>query len=330
MGIKPTVSVITIFLNAEGFLREAIESVLAQNYDLWELLLVDDGSMDGSTAIAMAYAGLYPGKIRYLDHENHANRGKSVSRNMGIRNAKGQHIAFLDSDDVFLPQKLERQTDILEAHPDAVMVYGPSLYWYGWTGKYEDIRRDFMGKLGVQPHRLFRPPSLLTRFLRNGGIVPCICSLLVRRSILQDCNGFDEAIQDMYEDQVLLAKICMRAPVFVDSGCWDRYRQHPGSSSNLAIKACEYHPLRPNPARLTYLTWVAAYASIQSVNDKRLLKALERELRPYRYPALYRSLAPAHYIADKIRWFWNRLSMSEKLRRICQSERPLTLPREKE
>ncbi len=304
--MNPMVTVIIIFLNAEAFLEEAIESVLAQTYDPWELLLVDDGSTDGSTEIARKHARLYPEKVRYLDHENHANRGKSTSRNMGIHNAKGEYIAFLDADDLFLPQKLERQTPILDAHPEAAMVYGPSLYWHGWTGKQEDIRRDFKGKLGVPPHTLIQPPALLTRFLKNGEIVPCICSLLVRRRILQDCGGFDEAIQHLYEDQVLLAKICTRAPVFVDSGCWDKYRQHPGSSSNIAIKKGEYHPLKPNPSRLVYLTWLTAYIYTEEVYDRELITALSKALRPYRHPTLFRILAPVQYFADKIRWSWNR------------------------
>jgi glycosyltransferase involved in cell wall biosynthesis len=305
--MKPTVTVITIFLDAKAFLEEAIESVLAQTYDSWELLLVDDGSTDASTEIAIKYGRLYPEKVRYLDHESHANMGKSTSRNMGIHNAKGEYIAFLDADDVFLPQKLGRQTAILDAYPEAAMVYGPSLYWHGWTGKQDDVRRDFKGRLGVPPHTLIWPPALLTRFLRKGEIVPCICSLLVRRRILQDCGGFDETVQHLYEDQVLLARICTRAPVFVDSGCWDKYRQHPGSSSNMAIMKGKYHPFKPSPSRLAYLTWLVAHVYTEKVFDKALVSALKKALRPYRHPALFRILEPVQYLADKIRWSWRRV-----------------------
>src|SRR5919198_1004258 len=105
----PLVSAIIIFLNAERFIQEAIESVFAQTYDAWELLLVDDGSTDGSTAIARRYAEQHPGKVRYLEHNGHQNRGKSASRNLAIRNCTGEYIAFLDADDVWLPRKLEQQ-----------------------------------------------------------------------------------------------------------------------------------------------------------------------------------------------------------------------------
>ena len=93
----PCVSVITIFLNAERFLAEAIESVLAQSFDNLELILVDDGSTDSSTDIAKRYAGRHEFRIRYLEHPGHANRGMSASRNLGISSATGDFIAFIDA-----------------------------------------------------------------------------------------------------------------------------------------------------------------------------------------------------------------------------------------
>ena len=90
MSSKPLVSVIVIFFNAEDFIQEAIESVFAQTYEHWELLLVDDGSTDKSRSIAERCAEQYPDKVRCLEHEGHQNRGMSASRNLGIDNAKYQ------------------------------------------------------------------------------------------------------------------------------------------------------------------------------------------------------------------------------------------------
>src|SRR5215510_12099685 len=162
MSGKPLVSAIIIFLNEEKFLQEAIESVFAQTYDQWELLLVDDGSTDASTAIARRYAEQYPEKVRYLEHVGHQNRGMSAARNLGVRNAKGEYIAFLDADDVWLPLKLEQQVAILNSQPEAAMVYGNTLYWYSWTKNPEDLKRDRIPKLGVPPNTLVKPPELLT------------------------------------------------------------------------------------------------------------------------------------------------------------------------
>src|SRR6478672_466011 len=115
MNISPLVSSIIIFFNAEKFFEEAIESVLAQTYGNWELILADDGSTDGSTAIALRYAQQYPEKIRYVEHEGHQNCGMSATRNLGICHAKGEYIAFLDADDVWFPYKLEQQVEIMKS-----------------------------------------------------------------------------------------------------------------------------------------------------------------------------------------------------------------------
>ena len=77
---KPLVSIIIIFLDMHLFIREAIESVLAQDFTKYELILVDDGSTDGSSELARGYSGSFPGKIFYLEHEAHANEGMSASR----------------------------------------------------------------------------------------------------------------------------------------------------------------------------------------------------------------------------------------------------------
>ena len=164
------------------------------------------------------------------------------------------------------------------------MVYGPTLYWFSWTGSPQDARRDYMGKLGVKPGTLFKPPELLILFLRDGGIVPCVCALLIRSKIIKEFGGFEETISFLYEDQVFLAKICGKAWVFVDNGCWDKYRQHPESSSSIAIKTGEYHPLRQNPARFKFLTWLERYLSEQGIEDARLRNILQKKLWPYRHP----------------------------------------------
>src|SRR5215218_6539451 len=97
-GKTSLVSIVTNFLDAERFIQETIKSVFAQTYENWELLLVDDGSTDGSTQIALQYSKQYPEKVRYLEHPGHQNRGASASRNLGMVHARGEYIAFLDAD----------------------------------------------------------------------------------------------------------------------------------------------------------------------------------------------------------------------------------------
>ena len=106
MPERPLVSAVVIFLDAEEFIEEAIESVFAQTYDRWELILVDDGSTDRSTEIARSYAERHPDRVSYVTHPGRVNRGMSASRNRGVEVSSGELIAFLDADDVWLPAKL--------------------------------------------------------------------------------------------------------------------------------------------------------------------------------------------------------------------------------
>ncbi|MBH8566024.1 glycosyltransferase family 2 protein [Nostoc sp. CENA67] len=281
------VSAIIIFLNAEKFIEEAIESVFAQTYENWELLLVDDGSTDNSTAIALQYAEKYPEKVRYLEHDRHQNLGMSATRNLGIRNAKGEYIALLDADDVWLPQKLERQLAIMESNPQAKVVCGASQYWYSWTGNPKDSKRDYIRELGIPLNGLFHPPKLLTLLLQNKINTPATCSVLIRRELFQEIGGFEESFRSMYEDQVFFTKVYLKTSVFIEPNYWDRYRQHPGSSCSIAEKTGQYHPFKINPADFAFLNWIAEYLSKEDVKDAEIWQALQKRFWPYHHPKRY-------------------------------------------
>jgi glycosyltransferase involved in cell wall biosynthesis len=280
---QPLVSVIIIFWNAERFMQAAVESVFAQTDDRWELILVDDGSTDASSAMALGYAGRYPGQVRYFEHADHQNRGMSASRNLGIRRAQGDFIALLDADDVWLPRKLEQQIAILKGRPGVAMVYGPTQWWYSWTGKAEDQQRDFVHALGVEPNTWIQPPTLLVRFLSDEGISPCTCSMLVRREVLERIGGFEENFRGLYEDQALCAKICLDGVVFASDECWYRYRQHPDSACAVAHRTGTYQA-----ARLIFLNWLAAYLSDRQIKHPDVWRALERERWRYHPSIGYR------------------------------------------
>ena len=291
-AVPPRVTVITPFLNAERWLDEAIGSVLAQTLQSFELLLVDDGSTDRSSEIARAHAAHHPGRVRYFEHAGHRNLGKAVSRNVGVREASGEYLTFLDADDVFLPHKLEHQVEIMRRYPQAVLAYGTTEYWWSWSTDAARRPRDRRSKIGVPTDRLYSPPDLLVACLRDPGIVPCICGLLARTSIVRSTGAFDEQIQHLYEDQVLIAKLLLAGPVYVEPGCSERYRQHPEATSVQAIESGEYHPIRSNPARRKYLEWLKQYVRSQRVRSAALERALRAAYRPYRYPRLYRLIDP--------------------------------------
>lgn len=277
----PVVSVITPFLNAGHFLAETVESVVGQRFRDWELLLVDDGSSDDSTRIAREAATREP-RIRYLEHPGHANRGKSTSRNLGIAAARGRYLAFLDADDVFLDDKLEHQVALLDAGADLVVTYGTTEYWFGWDRDTPAPEPDRIGKLGVTPGRSYDPPALLVGYLRDPGTVPCICALLSRRDTARSVGGFDESIQDLYEDQVFIAKMVLAGAVYVDSHCGERYRQHEASTSAIAEREGRYHPTRVNEPRRVFLEWLEGYTRRVPASDRELDRALKAAMKPYR------------------------------------------------
>jgi glycosyltransferase involved in cell wall biosynthesis len=277
------VSIVTPFLNAVRFIEESIESVLAQTYERWELLLVDDGSTDGSSAIAMRYAAAHPRKIHYLSHPHRATKGASASRNHGIRHATGEYLAFLDADDVYLPRKLEDQIPLLDGNRAAQVLYAATEYWYGWTGHPEDAARDWTWRnYGVEPNTIVAPPQMLITFLHDGGTVPCMGSVLVRREAVEAVGGWEDSFRYICTDQVFHAKLCLRYPVLIYDACWDRYRQHPDSSCQKVAAAGQ-----SDGAFQTYLRWLERYLAEQGVSDPAVWTALRRAVRRYRYPRLH-------------------------------------------
>ena len=302
MRREPLVTAIVIFYQAERYMDEAIASVFAQTWRNWELVLVDDGSTDGSTAIARRWAERHPDRVRVLEHPGHANLGMSISRNLGVGHARGDYVAFLDADDVWLPHKLAMQVGILETHPDVAMAYGPSEYWYGWSGKAEDLRRDHYGEIGIAPDTIVEPPGLLTMALENeGGTMPGICSLLVRREAFAQIGAFEKEFRGAYEDQVFLAKMFLQTRIFVTGTCSDRYRQHDESCCAQALRTGIYHPELPHPARETYLQWLRAYLAHEGVDDPALRAALHKNLLPYDHPVVYGSRLRLRYVGRLVR-----------------------------
>lgn len=263
------VSIIIIFLNEEEFIDEAIRSVMAQSYQKWELLLVDDGSTDKSTGIAADYAQNYPERVRYLEHAGHQNRGTSASRQLGFDRSKGDYIALLDADDIWLDHKLAEQVQILNDHPEAGMLYGNSLYWHSWTGLDSDKRLDFYPELGAADDIIFYPPSLLPLYLLGKEAVPCTSSVMVRRRVVDKVDGFEESFPGMYDDQVFYAKVCINTPVYVANTSWDCYRQHASSICATAEDNNEYFN-----ARHRFLDWLSSYLANQGVEDDDVWMAL--------------------------------------------------------
>jgi len=285
----PRVSILMIFLNEERFIEEAIRSVLTQTSEAWELLLIDDGSTDGSSAIARRYAAADPERIRYIEHPGRANLGMSASRNLGLQHARGEYIALLDADDVYLPSKLADQVALLDGDPEATMLYGRTLYWYGWTGDPADRSRDHLTLAAPEYGRLYDPPYLLDLYLRDMRYFPCTCSVLIRRTAVEEVGGFVNRFRGTYEDMAFYAKIFLRYRVRVVDRCWDRYRQHPESCWAEAVLAGQYADNRPSQVRYELLEWLHTLLREEGLNRTRTGWLVRWKLLLHRFPALHRA-----------------------------------------
>jgi len=307
--MKPIVSVIMPFLNAERYLAEAVESVRSQTLTEWELLMIDDGSQDGSAVIAAKFSHADPERIYLLGHPYRRSQGPAAVRNSGLVRAAGEFIAFLDADDLFLPEKLASEVAVLTAVREAAMLYGPT-YWWWESGAHADYLED----LGVATEYVHAPPDLVRQvILRKGGVPPCTCGVLIRRDAIIAVGGFEPGFL-LYEDQVLWIKLFLRYPVYVSSHCHARYRQHDASTSEAAKQAGEYHRWKPHPAQLDFLQWMESHVATSGIADSRLTKAIQSAFAPYRRPFRWRiSRVPRMIAGDLLRKLMlqlNRLSKS--------------------
>ena len=282
--MNPAVSVVMPVFDQEVWLGAAIDSLRRQRLTDWELLIVDDGSGDGSRAVMEAYRGRDPDRIFILEHPGRARRGAAASRNLAIGQARGRYLAFLDADDLYSREKLAEEVGRLDATPEAAMLYGPALW------RWQDGRcADRIDRVGIEVGRVHRPPDLARRVLiEREGDVPCTCAVLIRSEAARAAGGFEESFQ-LYEDQTLWAKLFLRHGVFVASAAHSIYRQHPGSTSAHAEAAGQYDFWQPHPAQREFLEWLGREAGAAGAADAAFERALRRALLSYRLPWLGRA-----------------------------------------
>jgi len=178
MNSEKLVSIIMPAYNAEKYIDESIQSVIAQSYSNWELIIVDDGSTDNTKTVVNKWLETDP-RIKYVYQAN-GKQGKS--RNTGLNNAKGDLIAFLDADDVWMPLKLEKQVLLMEdVQADLVFTYIVHI-----DAKGKKIAR---GETGAS-HEFYYGDKGLAFFFRMN-IIPVFTVLTKREAILR-VNGFKE------------------------------------------------------------------------------------------------------------------------------------------
>ena len=287
--MTPRISVVMIFLNAERFIRDSIASVMMQDRGDWELILVDDGSSDASTGYARAAAEADP-RIRYFEHPDHVNLGMAITRNLGLRQARGDYVIYLDSDDILFPAALSQMAEPLDRDPNIGLSCSATLFW-NWDPAIED-EPDKMQAYREWADSRVEGARFLAALIADEGLHPANCGTMVRRQAMLDVGGFDLAFAGIYEDTSLLTELLLRHDAYIARSCRSAYRMHMGSHCHVAAKEGDYAAAHLNPARLRYLDWAEAYLNAADSSSPELARAI----RDARMPEVTRYSLPKRLV----------------------------------
>lgn len=197
----PLVSVIMPAYNSRAYLAEAIQSVLDQDYQALELIVVDDGSTDGTPDVAR----LFGERVHVIEQRN---SGPAAARNRGVSVAHGEFIAFIDSDDIWLPGKVRAQVDYLRDNPDVGVVFGRLIRWFanadGSFGSPPELHVPASGQIIVHEESGWIYPEMLL------DSVIWIVSAMVRKSLWNSLGGLDESLRvgEDYDFFIRASRVC--------------------------------------------------------------------------------------------------------------------------
>lgn len=214
---SPTVSVIIPTYNRRDLVQRALESVAAQTYRDFEILVVDDGSTDDTRAVIESRP-----RVRYMFQEN---AGPAKARNVGIRHSRGDLIAFLDSDDLWSPEFLSTQVDVLNRYPDVALACARCVVEKRESKYHPTGQEIVVGDL--------YPELYQQSFIRTPATV-------VRRSCLKEVGDFNESYR-WCEDHDLWLRIAARYPVAYVNRCLVHIGRHGDNSSRDLMRQLDVH-----------------------------------------------------------------------------------------
>lgn len=246
-----TVSVVIPAYNAAWCIRRAIDSVLAQSFRDFELIVVDDGSTDGTAAVLAGYGDA----VRVVAQPN---GGLSSARNAGIVAARGEYVAFLDADDWWLPAKLERQVAMMRSRPELVFC--------STAARSESPAGEALGEWRCG---CAAGPALESIFAANAYVAGSGSAVLARRDALARAGGFDEALPSLEDIDMWIRLATLGGYACVDEVLVGILKRPGSMSGNLEVmRAAAIRVMRKNRALLPPQRqggfWRHAYAGVLS------------------------------------------------------------------
>lgn len=178
------ISILTASYNYENYIKETIESVLSQTYTNWEMIIVDDGSKDNSVEVIKSYCA-EDSRIKLFQHEGGINKGLAETVKFGISKAQGEWIAFLESDDKFMPECLEEKVKIIKENPDVKFIFsdletfGSENTNFDKSSAYLLIKKKLASK---------KPLMDLSLELLKQNLICTFSIVMVKKNLIEECN----------------------------------------------------------------------------------------------------------------------------------------------
>ncbi|WP_278350685.1 MULTISPECIES: glycosyltransferase [Marinobacter] len=264
--MDPLVTVLTPAFNRVSYINDTVRSVQSQTYRNIEYLVIDDGSTDGTLEALDSYAR--KGILTLLTHEDRRNRGQAASLNLGLRQAAGEYIVILDSDDILHPEKISKQVAYLESHPDIGMVYGQAMA----------ISSDGKELFPIPPNDHVEPGD------PNRLLLDCYMALpggaMVRKSVFDQAGFFEESFRAS-QDHDMVVRIAEVAPFVYLPGIVFYYRKHAESISQQGLER----------------RWMVGFEIL----------ARAKKRFSYRSSTIRKRKALLHFRMGQVRWFQRRL-----------------------
>lgn len=238
----PKVSVIIPAYNSMSFLPQTLASVLAQTYQNFEVIIINDGSTDG---IDQWIEGITDSRVKYISQSN---QGPAVARNTGISNTQASYLAFLDADDLWQPTKLEKQVSILDNYPEVGLVYS-------WVGSV-----DCLGNINGKIRKNYAEGNVWQQIIKHN-IVECGSNPMIRRICLEKLGQFEPQITYAQDWQMWL-KIasCYHFKVIKEPLVY--YRAHSGNRSK------KWHLMEQNYQTIIEKVFASVPANLQNFQDR--------------------------------------------------------------